>query len=186
MNTSRNFGIAILLLGLSPYSLNAGIVVSMITTAVGPFDFADPASLGPFDVHIFLSQDPPGNPIAIRLLRFDTSRTSPQISLPSQITFRPLVTSNPHHSLFRNLPLPNAVYLPNDYTNRDPYDPDFSEIENGLYPWKSNMMVIPTSGVYRVASLYGVRIRNGSGDLIVLDVMNFDAADSQYGGAQIT
>jgi hypothetical protein len=168
---------------------NAGIAVNMTHTGAAVFDANVPASLGPFNVDIFLAQDPAGSREGLRLVRFDMSDTNPAITLPTQITFRYTgITSVPRsiaHAQFLDLPRVDTVYQPTNYPNLNANDPDFTDPDIDLYPWNLNMMVLPASGNYRVASLVGVRLPAVPG-VYLLDVMNSDSVGDVNLGAQVT
>lgn len=175
-------------LGLASVA-NAGIVVTLVPPGAGPYEPTTPSALGPFNVDIFLSQEPPGDREGLRLVRFDTSDTDPAITLPTLITWRytgvTTIPSNSAHAEFRTLPRADTVYQPNNYPNRDANDPDLAGPDTDLFPWNLNMMVLPASGTYRVATLVGVRLPAVPG-IYLLDVMNSDAADQLNQGAQVT
>jgi hypothetical protein len=164
---------------------NAGIAVSMTPTNAGPYDPANPASLGPFNVDIFLSQSPTATPEALRGLRFDTRDTNPAITLPVNMTFRfnSVTIGNAKYTTLATLPLANTISLANYYANDNPNDPLFTDPDyidpitqepRPLLPWANDMLVLPASGNYRVASLLNVRLPAVPGTYL-LDVMNSDA-----------
>jgi hypothetical protein len=175
---------------------NAGIAVNLTPTNAGPYDINNPASLGPFTVNIDISQSPAGSREGIRLVRFDLADTNPAITLPTLITWRYTgvtgIPANAAHAEFRELPRADTVYQPNNYPNKNANDPDF--FDDGIdpedpnddnRPWNFNMLVLPASGNYRVASLLNVRLPAVPGEYL-LDVMNSDSVGDVNSGAQVT
>lgn len=169
---------------------NAGMNISMVPTNAGPYNVANPASLGPFDVDIFLTADPGSTAEGLRLLRFDFSDSSPALTLDADglLTFRytgvTTVPASSGYSQFRNLPVPNTVYTGSNYPNGDPTCPTCSDGET-TFPWNLNMLVVPPSGAYKVGTLIGFRLPAVPGEYL-LDAMNADSGDFQNASAHVT